>query len=114
MTAAPETAVRMLNRILSTYGRHRDYILKATRVPDLRIDDERTERVLMSLKWQPQKERFFCAALAAPERLVGLGLVDLKDWKTGPHKSSFRLGCTEEDLERLDAVLSRSAAQLTE
>jgi len=113
MTTSPEAAVRMLHRILSTYGRHRDYTLKATRVPDLRIDDERTERVLMTLKWQPQKKSFLCTVLARPDNLEGLELSELKDWATGPHKSAFRLGFTENDLDRLDAVLSRSAALLS-
>jgi 8-oxo-dGTP diphosphatase len=112
MTLAPTTAVRMVSRIVATYGRHRDYLLKATKVPDLRIDDERTERVLMTLKWQPQKKAFFCTALVPPGSLSGLELADLKEWNTGPHKSAFRLGVTEEDLDRLDVVLSKSAAAL--
>ena len=113
MSLAPEEAVRMLGRIVSTYGRHRDYLLKVTRVPDLRIDDERTDRVLMTLKWQPQKEAFFCTALAEPAAIKGLGVSDLREWKTGPHKSGFRLGCTEEDLDRLTEVLERAAAVLS-
>lgn len=112
MTSAPDAAVRTLSRIVSTYGRHRDYLLKVTKVPDLRIDDERTERVLMTLKWQPQKGAFFCTALVEPEGVKALGLSDLKEWKTGPHKSAFRLDCSEEALDRLDEVLGRSALTL--
>ena len=113
MSSAPEEAVRMLSRIVSTYGRHRDYLLKATRVPDLRIDDERTERVLVTLKWQPQKGAFFCTALADPAAIKALGVSDLKEWITGPHRSAFRLGCTEDDLDRLAEVLDRAAAVLS-
>ena len=112
MTSAPDAAVRMLTRIVSTYGRHRDYLLKVTRVPDLRIDDERTERVLMTLKWQPQKGAFFCTALAEPAAVKALGLLDLKEWKTGPHKSAFRLECTEDALDRLDEALGKSSMVL--
>jgi len=103
----------MLSRIVSTYGRHRDYLLKATRVPDLRIDDERTERVLVTLKWQPQKGAFFCTALADPAAIRALGVSDLKEWITGPHRSAFRLGCTEDDLDRLAEVLDRAIAVLS-
>jgi 8-oxo-dGTP diphosphatase len=113
MSSAPEEAVRMLSRIVSTYGRHRDYLLKATRVPDLRIDDERTERVLVTLKWQPQKGAFFCTALADPAAIRALGVSDLKEWITGPHRSAFRLGCTEDDLDRLAEVLDRAIAVLS-
>ena len=113
MSSAPDEAVRMLGRIVSTYGRHRDYLLKATRLPDLRIDDERTERVLMTLKWQPQKGAFFCTALAEPMAIKALGVSDLKEWTSGPHKSAFRLGCSEEDLDQLAEVLDRAAKVLT-
>jgi len=41
-----------------------------------------------------------------------LGLRELNDRSTGPHKSVFRLGFTEDDLDRLDAVLTQSAAGL--
>lgn len=112
MTSAPDAAVRMLTRIVSTYGRHRDYLLKVTRVPDLRIDHERTERVLMTLKWLPQKGTFFCTALAEPVAVKALGLLDLKEWKTGPHNSAFRLECTDDALDRLDEVLRRSSMML--
>lgn len=113
MLSAPDEAVRMLSRIVSTYGRHRDYLLKATRLPDLRIDDERTGRVLLTLKWQPQKGAFFCTALAEPMAIKSLGVSDLKEWTSGPHKSAFRLGCSEEDPDRLAEVLDRAATVLT-
>jgi 8-oxo-dGTP diphosphatase len=112
LTSAPDAAVRMLTRIVSTYGRHRDYLLKVTRVPDLRIDDERTGRVLMTLKWQPRKEVFFCTALAKPDTFRALGLSDVKEWNTGPHQTAFHLGCAEEDLDKLDQVLGRSSMTL--
>lgn len=112
LTSAPDAAVRMLTRIVATYGRHRDYLLKVTRVPDLRIDDERTGRVLMTLKWQPRKEVFFCTALAKPDALKALGLSGVKEWNTGPHETAFHLGYGEEDLDRLDEVLSRSSITL--
>lgn len=112
LTSAPDAAVRMLTRIVSTYGRHRDYLLKVTRVPDLRIDDERTGRVLLTLKWQSRKEVFFCTALVKPEAVRALGLSDVKDWNTGPHETAFHLGCAEEDLDRLDEVLGRSSMTL--
>ena len=113
MSMAPDEAVRMLGRIVSTYGRHRDYLLKTTRVPDLRIDDGRTERVLMTLKWQPQKNAFFCTSLARPTEINASGVSDLKEWTSGPHKSAFRLGCTEDDLDRLAEVLDKAAAVLS-
>ena len=112
MTSAPEDAVKMVGRILSTYGRHRDYVLKATRVPDLRIDDAQTGRVLVTLKWQPQKSKFLCTALVETYELHDIKLEDLRRWTTGPHKSAFRLGTAEEDFEQLDMVASRSAALL--
>jgi len=112
MASAPDEAVRMVGRLLVVYGRHRDYLLKATRVPDVRIDDERTGRVLLTLKWQPQKQGFLCTALSPPPALRALKLRDLRDWNTGPHKSVFRLGFSEDELDRLDAVLAQSAACL--
>jgi 8-oxo-dGTP diphosphatase len=112
LTTAPDAAVRMLTRIVSTYGRHRDYLIKVTRVPDLRIDDERTGRVLLTLKWQSRKEVFFCTALIKPDALRSLGLSVVKDWKTGPHETAFHLGCAEADLDRLDEVLGRSSMTL--
>jgi hypothetical protein len=112
MASAPDAAVRILTRIVSTYGRHRDYLLKVTKVPDLRIDDERTGRVLLTLKWQPQKGAFFCTALSKPDAIKALDLSELKNWNTGPHESAFRLGFAEEDLDRLDEVLGKSSMTL--
>ena len=112
LTSAPDAAVRMLTRIVATYGRHRDYLLKVTRVPDLRIDDERTGRVLLTLKWQPRKEVFFCTALLKPEAVRALGLSGVKEWNTGPHETAFHLGCVEEDLDMLDEVLGRASMTL--
>lgn len=112
MSSAPDDAARMLGRILSTYARHRDYSLKATRVPDLRIDDGLTDRVLLTIRWQPQKQSFLCTALAEPDQIRSLALSELRRWNTGPHKSVFRLGMTEADFNRIDDVLGRSAATL--
>lgn len=113
MSSAPDEAVRMLGRIVATYGRHRDYLLKSTRVPDLRIYDARTDRVLVKLIWQPQKGVFFCTALAKPGEIMAVGLSDLKAQTSGPHESAFRMGCTEDDLDRLAEVLNKAAAVLS-
>lgn len=112
LNSAPDAAVRMLTRIVSTYGCHWDYLLKVTKVPDLRINDGRTERVLVTLKWQPRKEVYFCTALAKPDALNALGLSGVRGWNTGPHKTAFHLGCGEEDLDRLDEVLCKSSRTL--
>lgn len=109
MSKAPESAVQMLRQIIMKYAQHRDYLLKSTRVPDLRIDDERYQRVLVTIKWQLQKQNFLCTALAPVDKLSEFHLLDLRDWKTGPHKSTFRITSSNDDFDRLGDVLKKSA-----
>jgi len=109
MRLAPPAGVALLEHIIRTYGDHPSYSLKATRVPDLRINDQRTGRVLMTLHWQVRNKSFACTCLAFPESLESLHLENLKPWANGPHASRFRLDGRPGDDARLAQALQRAA-----
>jgi len=109
MRFAPPTGVAFLEGILRDYGDHPNYTLKVTRVPDLRINDQRTGRVLLTLHWQVRNKAFACTCLAGPETLHDLDLEDLRPWANGPHDSTFRLAGGEGDDARLARTLERAA-----
>lgn len=109
MRLAPPGSVAFLEHILKTYGDHPSYTLKVTRVPDLRINDLRTGRVLLTLHWQVRNKGFACTCLAKPESFHGLDLEDLRPWANGPHQSTFRLDGRRGDDARLAQTLRQAA-----
>ena len=109
---APAAAVAFLERVLAEYADHPRYTLKVTRVPDLRINDRQTGRVLVTMTWQVRNRAFACTALAATSALEGGGFHDLRAWNGKPHRSAFRLAAGPEDMPRLALALDAGATSL--
>lgn len=112
LRGAPPPAVAFLEQILERYADHPNYSVKVTRVPDLRINDRKTGRVLVTMTWQVRNEVFACTALAAPVALEGGGFDDLRAWNGKPHQSAFRLTAGPADMRRLGLALEVGAASL--
>lgn len=112
LRSAPPPAVAFLEQILAKYADHPVYSVKVTRVPDLRINDRQTGRVLVTLTWQVRNQAFACTALAAPSALEGGGFDDLRDWNGKPHQSAFRLAAGPSDMRRLALALEVGATAL--
>lgn len=112
MRDAPINGAAFLKNVVGTYGDHTNYNLKITRVPDLRINDNRTGRVLMTLHWQVRNKAFACTCLAKPDELWGLDLENLRPWSNGPHESTFRLDGRDGDDARLVQALQRAVSVL--
>ena len=110
LAKAPPEASAFLGEVLALYGSNDKFFVNVTRVPDIRIVDKRTERVLVRLQWQVRRKDFACTCLAEPERLESTGLEDLRRWTSGPHKSGFRLQLDRKDLERLEIAVQENAA----
>lgn len=112
LRGAPPPAVAFLEEILATYADHPSYSIKVTRVPDLRINDRRTGRVLLTLTWQVRNLAFACTALAAPSVLAHGDFDDLRAWNGKPHQSAFRLAAGAGDMRRLALALDGGAKVL--
>lgn len=112
MRGAPPAAVAFLELVLSSYADHPNFTLKVTRVPDLRINDRHTGRVLVTLTWQVRNRAFACTALAEPSALESGDFDDLRAWNGKPHQSAFRLAAGPEDIRRLERALEAGAAVL--
>lgn len=112
MRNAPAAAAAFLEEILATYADHTEFALKVSRVPDLRINDKHTGRVLLTLTWQVRNEAFACTALAAPSALESGAFDDLRAWNGKPHQSAFHLDAGPYDMRRLTLALEASATVL--
>lgn len=108
MQNSTSKAVALLESIIKDYASNTRFSIKSTGVPDLRIYDQRTGRVLITLRWQNRKQSFACTALADPYSLRALGLEDLRRWSGSPHLSAFRLQGNPDDAKQLHAVLEMS------
>lgn len=109
LRGAPPPAVAFLEQILAKYADHPNYSVKITRVPDLRINDRQTGRVLVTLAWQVRNQAFACTALAAPSALEAGGFDDLRTWNGKPHQSAFRLAAGSAEMRRLTLALEAGA-----
>lgn len=109
---APEEVVRLIGRVLTAYGRHRDYEITISRAPELRVTDLGTGRPLITLRWDLRREALVATALAELETLDGLGLTKLEAHSSGQHPSRFCVETGEAGIDRLDEVLRLSRAAL--
>jgi len=107
-----EDAVRVVERVLARYARHRDYVLDVSRVPELRIKDRNIGRSLVALRWDARGKALIGTALAEPADLGGIGLTELVENRTGPHRSRFKAEPMHQGADRLDEVLHLSRAAL--
>jgi 8-oxo-dGTP diphosphatase len=112
LRGAPPTAVAFLEEMLAKYADHPKYSIKITRVPDLRINDRQTRRVLVTMTWQVRNQAFACTALAAPSALEDGGFDDLRAWNGKPHQSAFRLAAVPAEMRRLTLALQAGATSI--
>jgi len=106
--STPE-AVEFLEILINRYAENSRFGIKSTAVPDLRLTDRRTRRVLVTLRWQIRKQSFFCTTISDCESLSSVALEDLRTWSGSPHLSAFRLRGGSDDIHRLGAVLEIGA-----
>ncbi|MDG3039815.1 NUDIX hydrolase [Roseicyclus marinus] len=112
MRGAPSAAVAFLEQVLARYADHPSYSIKVTRVPDLRINERHTGRVLLTLTWQVRNQVFACTALASKSSLERGDFDELKAWNGKPHQSAFRLAAGLDDLPRVVIALGEGLAVL--
>jgi hypothetical protein len=105
MRGAPPHAVAFLEKMIAKYADNPVYNIKITRVPDLRINDNKTGRVLVTMTWQVRNQAFACTALAALSALEDHAYDDLRAWNGKPHQSAFRLIGDSDDMGRLAMAL---------